>query len=88
MHDTEVLPVAGRNTSWQSCWAEDPAKRPSFAKVGDLLQGMLQEGIDQNWCVHGIRRRFERSSEDLMSICMHSAFVGRNGCSTRPNQNL
>eukprot|EP00752_Nemacystus_decipiens_P007986 g7135.t1 len=33
----------------QSCWEEDPAKRPSFAKVGDLLQGMLQEGIDQNW---------------------------------------
>ncbi|CAN0063883.1 unnamed protein product [Pylaiella littoralis] len=33
----------------QSCWAEDPAKRPSFAKVGDLLQGMLQDGIDQNW---------------------------------------
>ncbi|CAN0088492.1 unnamed protein product [Ectocarpus sp. 6 AP-2014] len=33
----------------QSCWAEDPTKRPSFAKVGDLLQGMLQDGIDQNW---------------------------------------
>ncbi|CAB1104498.1 unnamed protein product [Ectocarpus sp. CCAP 1310/34] len=33
----------------QSCWAEDPSKRPSFAKVGDLLQGMLQDGIDQNW---------------------------------------
>ncbi|CAM9636717.1 unnamed protein product, partial [Hapterophycus canaliculatus] len=40
-------------TSWsnlmQSCWAEDPTKRPSFAKVGDLLQGMLQDGIDRNW---------------------------------------
>eukprot|EP00904_Undaria_pinnatifida_P012456 jgi/Undpi1/8340/HiC_scaffold_25.g10809.m1 len=33
----------------QSCWAEDPTARPSFAKVGDLLQGMVQDGIDPNW---------------------------------------
>jgi len=41
--------VCGHNS--QSCWAEDPKKRPSFAKVGDLLQGMVQEGADQNWYV-------------------------------------
>lgn len=50
------LPSLVTRTFSQSCWAEDPAKRPSFAKVGDLLQGMLQEGIDQNWYVSTVHR--------------------------------
>ncbi|CAN0195876.1 unnamed protein product, partial [Discosporangium mesarthrocarpum] len=32
----------------QACWAEDMHKRPSFGEVGNQLQEMIQQGIDQN----------------------------------------
>eukprot|EP00903_Cladosiphon_okamuranus_P011855 g11137.t1 len=57
----------------QSCWAEDPAKRPSFAIVDDLLQGMLQEGIDQNW-------EKTKADDKPYATCDHNEWKDKSTC--------
>lgn len=45
----------------QTCWDEDVKKRPSFSKVGDRLQTMLQDGI------HKDLHKLQPSRPSLMS---------------------